>query len=219
MENNEVDHTIGDWVFRQRLPPGDGPHPLVLLLHGCTGDENVMWIFARQIPENALIVAPRGLFQASRGGYGWEPDSAQDTSAIEDFLPSVEALIEFLSPENFPSADLSQFRVVGFSQGAALAYSLALTQPERVQALAGLAGFMPGNVDRLVKEQPLLGKPVFVAHGSKDEMVPVERARQAVAILNQAGAQVTYCEDEVGHKLSLNCSRALGHFFKGLEQH
>jgi predicted esterase len=28
-------------------------------------------------------------------------------------------------------------------------------------------------------------------------------------ILESAGAEITYCEDEVGHKVSLNCVRAL----------
>jgi predicted esterase len=41
----------------------------------------------------------------------------------------------------------------------------------------------------------------------------VERARESIAILERAGANVTYCEDEVGHKVSANCLRALKEFF------
>jgi predicted esterase len=44
-------------------------------------------------------------------------------------------------------------------------------------------------------------------------MVGIERARAAIKILEQAGAQVTYCEDEVGHKVSVTCLRALKTFF------
>ena len=40
-------------------------------------------------------------------------------------------------------------------------------------------------------------------------MVPVDRARASMEILERAGAEITYCEDEVGHKVSLNCVRAL----------
>jgi predicted esterase len=58
-----------------------------------------------------------------------------------------------------------------------------------------------------------MGKPFFVAHGTKDEMVTVDRARASIALLEQAGAHVTYCEDEVGHKVSVNCLRALQKFF------
>ena len=58
-------------------------------------------------------------------------------------------------------------------------------------------------------ERPLDGKSVFVTHGTRDEMVPIDRARASVAVLEQAGARIVYCEDEVGHKVSLNCLRAL----------
>jgi predicted esterase len=44
-------------------------------------------------------------------------------------------------------------------------------------------------------------------------MVTVDRARASIALLEQAGARVTYCEDEVGHKVSVNCLRALQKFF------
>jgi predicted esterase len=46
-----------------------------------------------------------------------------------------------------------------------------------------------------------------------DEMVNVQIARRSVELLKQAGADVTYCEDEVGHKLSAGCQRALETFF------
>ena len=107
---------------------------------------------------------------------------------------------------------LSNF--VGFSQGAALAYTFALLYPEGVSSLAGLSGFLPDGALTLAKGQPLKRKPIFLAHGTQDELVPVKRARQAVKLLEQAGAQVTYCEDDVGHKLSVSCFRGLESFFR-----
>jgi predicted esterase len=68
-------------------------------------------------------------------------------------------------------------------------------------------------LEELVAQQPLAGKPFFVVHGTKDQMVTIERARSSVEILEQAGAQVTYCEDEVGHKVSVTCLRGLKKFF------
>jgi predicted esterase len=55
-----------------------------------------------------------------------------------------------------------------------------------------------------------------MAHGTQDALVPVARARQARQILLEAGAQVTYCEDDVGHKLSASCFRGLETFFARL---
>jgi predicted esterase len=90
---------------------------------------------------------------------------------------------------------------------------LAFLYPQRIRKTGILAGFVPGGLEELVSERPLKDKPFFVAHGTKDEMVPINRARASIKILEEAGANVTYCEDEVGHKLSITCLRALKNFF------
>ncbi len=205
---------IDGWVVRQRLPSGNGPHPLLLLLHGWTGDENAMWVFSERFPKDHWLVAPRGLYATPFSGYGWQQRLEGSWPRIDDFRPAVDALLNFLRPENFPGADLEKINVAGFSQGAALAYSLALLYPRRVGALAGLSGFMPEGVERLVEARPLQDKAAFLAHGLRDELVPVERARQARDILRSAGAQVFYCEEDVGHKLAASCFRSLGEFFE-----
>jgi predicted esterase len=76
-----------------------------------------------------------------------------------------------------------------------------------------LAGFVPAELENLVSQRPLAGKSFFVAHGTRDEAVTIDRARGSIEILEQAGAQVTYCEDNVGHKVSVTCLRALKQFF------
>jgi len=54
---------------------------------------------------------------------------------------------------------------------------------------------------------------MFVAHGTQDNLVPIDRARASMALLEQAGARLTYCEAEVGHKVSADCLRGLETFF------
>ena len=77
-----------------------------------------------------------------------------------------------------------------------------------------LAGFVPSGLEEVIVKRPLKGKSVFVAHGTQDEMVPVDRARASIELLEKAGANVTYCEDEVGHKVSAACLRALESFLQ-----
>lgn len=210
-ESNVIE--IGDWVFRQRIPVGDESHKLMLLLHGWTGDENSMWIFTPRLPENYIIISPRGTFQTPLGGYGWRENSIKGWSTMKDFQPAMHALIDLIDSLGFPGNQSKRFNVMGFSQGAALAYSLALTYPEKVDKLAGISGFFPELQNGMLLDGALKGKKVFVAHGLRDEMVPVDKARQVVKALKKSGAEVIYCEEDVGHKLSSGCFRGMDDFF------
>jgi phospholipase/carboxylesterase len=209
---------IGEWKLRIRKPEGKGPHPFLLLLHGWTGDENSMWVFATRLPKHYYLAAPRGIYRTSVSGYGWHPEIDREWPDLEDFNPVLDKLMGLLTAENFPDVDLSSFHAAGFSQGAALTYSLALLHPERISSFASLSGFMPENVEALVSEKPLEGKRAYITHGTRDELVPIKWARKAVELAEEAGAIVVYCEDDVGHKLSAQCFRGMEGFFLNSEQ-
>jgi phospholipase/carboxylesterase len=89
-----------------------------------------------------------------------------------------------------------------------------MLHPQRVRALAGLATFLPDGATQYLQGQPLADLPVYISHGTQDQLVPVARARQAVQLLDQAGANVHYCESDVGHKLSADCFRGMEVFFE-----
>jgi phospholipase/carboxylesterase len=171
-----------------------------------------MWVFAHHFPKDAWILAPRGLYQSPDSGYGWTETRSGLLATIQDFLPAVEHVSEWVKAwvnQELPSAKLT---LIGFSQGAALSYCIGLINPQMIDSIAGLAGFLPIGSDAYAQYRPLNNTPVFVAHGTRDETVPINRARQAVLILKDAGAKVTYCESDVGHKLGANCLHSLDEF-------
>ena len=175
-----------------------------------------MWIFVRSFPSHYWIVAPRAPHVTRPGGFSWRPmqPGRREPPSFEDLLPSTEALIALIDDyagENHLPA--SPFDAIGFSQGAAVANTLALQYPRRVRRVGVLAGFVPTGAEKLLQARQLDGIPFFVAHGTLDEMVPVESARRSVQLLQQAGAAVTFCEDEVHHKVSAGCLRGLEAFF------
>lgn len=206
-----------DWTLRIRESTHPSP-PLLLLIHGLTGDENSMWVFARDLPSHYWIIAPRAPYasQMEQGGYSWRPPQYENLNQVSlDLLrSSAEALIRLVD-EYSASAGLeaSTFAVMGFSQGAGMCNALAFLYPQRIRKVGILAGFVPSELVELVSQRPLEGKPYFVAHGTKDESVTIDRARASIKILEQAGARITYCEDEVGHKVSVHCLRVLKKFF------
>lgn len=206
-----------NWTARLRRSRGTAGR-LMVLLHGWTGDENAMWLFAARLPLEFTLLAPRAPHPEPRGGYTWRPVAPETWGlpSLEEFRPAAQDLLAFVDAwSRQAGVEAGSFDLMGFSQGAALAYSLALFYPQRIGRLAALAGFLPEGAAALVPDRPLTGKFIYVAHGRRDEMIPVERARQALDWLERAGAQVTYCEADTGHKVSPDCLRGLDEFFAG----
>lgn len=214
-QNNTSLISFKNWTLRIRESTDPSPR-LMLLIHGHTGDENSMWVFARDLPSNDWIVAPRAPFVTQPSGYSWRPSQFENMNQLSlDLLrSSAEALLSLVDDYSASiKIDARVFDVMGFSQGGAMSSLLAFLYPQRIRRVGILAGFVPSGLDGLVSRRPLEGKPFFVAHGTKDETVPIGRARASIELLEQAGARVTSCEDEVGHKVSVTCLRSLKQFF------
>jgi len=207
--------TYNGWTMRVRHATRE-PARFMLMIHGWTGDENSMWVFARKFPADMWIAAPRGPHEAKDGGYSWRAPQPGTWSlpTLSDLKPAADNLIRLVDNVSVSAGvDAAQFDVAGFSQGGAMVNAMALLYPMRIRKAAVLAGFMPGGTDELVARRVLEGKSFFVAHGTQDQLVPVERARQSIELLEQAGAQVTFCDAEVGHKVSADCLHGLEAFW------
>lgn len=192
------------------------PARIMLLLHGWTGDETSMWVFTQKLPDEMWITAPRAPHPADNRGYSWRimQPGTWGVPSLSDFKPAAKSLIQLMdeiSPKI--NVDVTQFDVIGFSQGGALTNTLALLYPKRIRKAAVLAGFMPTGVDELLNKRVLSGKEFFIAHGSQDDLVPIKRAQQSIELLKKSGAKVTFCEAEVGHKVSADCLNGLEAFW------
>jgi phospholipase/carboxylesterase len=208
LKTDTVLTTFENWTLRVR--PGTGQR-ILLLLHGWTGDENSMWIFTRNFPAEYWIITPRAPYTAHPSGYSWRAPAPRGSwPSVDLFRPSIEGLVELLERwANANHLDASTIDVAGFSQGAALTLTLGALYPARVRKMGILAGFAPEGAEQILTPGLLNGKNIFQAHGTLDEMVPIAMARRTVQLLEAAGAKVTYCESEVGHKLSADCLKAL----------
>lgn len=180
---------------------GDASAPLIVLVHGRAGNGDVMWAFERTLPQHANVVSFEAFLPDPIGGFSWWEASTRsvpeaDVVRARDRLDS--ALQRF--QELF---DLRPMKLIalGFSQGSVLLSAGVLTGVLRLDGLGVMAGFVSGLGDgALVKGRP----EVYIAHGSADEVVSVDRARTGVERLKSAGLSVTYVEEEgVGHKLGI----------------
>jgi len=197
-------------IHRVQQPTGAGPFPTVVMLHGRAGTEDVMWVFAPTLPSDWLVVAPRGSQLNPDGGYDWLRRGQDEWPTLAEFDEAVTAVSRFIHAlPTLYQADPEQIYLLGFSQGAAVAYAAALRQPGLVQGIAGLVGFVPEACGDAAATAVLRDLPIFMAVGKQDPLIPYERAQAAAQTLTTAGANLTYLEQDTGHKLTAEGFRAL----------
>ena len=209
IENGELFEKAG-LVHRVLQPEGNGPWPTAVLLHGHAGNEDVMWIFARTLPKNWLLIAPRAIVDNHDGGYSWHPRQADEWPTLSEFDEAITAVTHLIhSLPHLYHADPQRIHLMGFSQGAALSYAIAMRQPSLVQGIAGLVGFLPEQSETALTTDPLKNLPIFIAVGTQDERIPTKRARQGAKTIKTADAQLDYHEYDTGHKLNAQGMRDL----------
>lgn len=198
------------WIARVRPPTEPWNGRVVLLLHGWTGDENIMWIFARKLPVNCWMVAPRGPLHSTEGGFAWAIPQNGERPDISQFSSHSKELIKRL-PDWIPAFSRNtRLDIIGFSQGAAMTYAMCLeTTPTKI---AALAGYMPPGFEDRLKNHNLSGMQVFIAHNTDDIVVSVEESKKAASLLAVQGANVQYCDSTGGHKISSSCFHGLDKF-------
>ena len=173
--------------------PAEGPVPLLVLLHGAGGS-------------GAGILKRLGTFADEAGIAVLAPDSrASSWDAIRgDFGPDVTFINRALE-RVFQSVAVDPQRIIvgGFSDGATYAISLGLQNGDLFRrVLAFSPGFYVGDAPQ--------GKPrVFVSHGTRDEVLPIDRcSRIIVPRLQKGGYDVTFREFEGGHEIPADIARA-----------
>ncbi len=84
-----------------------------------------------------------------------------------------------------------------------MAYTMALSEPERFAALIALSTWLPTEILENVEDRAALQQlPTLIQHGSRDEMIEADRARRSVELLREQRVPLTYREYEMGHEIN-----------------
>lgn len=199
---------------RVHQPTGPGPHRTIVLIHGRSGNEEVMWIFSRALPPDWLLVAPRAPLADYRGGYSWDVRPAGDWPTVDQLEPGAHTLAAFTAalPDVY-DADPAQTYFMGFSQGAATIFTLTMRTAIRPRAVAALVGFMPRAASD-AEIARFADLPVHMAVGRRDPTIPLAHAHTAAHTLITGGARLDYRVYDTGHKLNARGIRDLGSWWE-----
>jgi len=180
-------------------------NPLLLLLHGYGSNEEDLFSFASELPEEYYVISARAPYDMGFGSYAWYainfdanenkfsdiPQAQQSRDIIANFIDELIA--------NYP-IDSKNVSLIGFSQGTILSYAVALSYPEKIQRVVAMSGYL--NLDMVnpnFNTNNLSNLKIFASHGTVDQVIPIDWARKVAPILSQLGVEFVYKEYPVGH--------------------
>ena len=186
----------------------DGKAPLLIMLHGYGSDENDLFSFASELPKELFILSVRAPYQMQPFGNAWyainfDADQGKWNDNDQAKL-SLDLISEFIDEavSTYP-VDAGNITLLGFSQGTILCYAIALTYPNKVKNIIALSGYInkdiiPGNLDK----SNYTHLDFYCSHGSVDQVIPVDWARQTPQFLEALNIKYQYREFPVGHGVS-----------------
>ncbi len=203
-------------LYTAHVPAGEGPFPAIIALHGWGASAHDLLGLAPILHEGqAIVLCPQGTvavpFGGGQYGYGWFPLRTAGPPDVEAFRHGAEALRHFVDMAlgRYP-IDPQRIVVAGFSQGGMMAYDLGLREPSRFAGVAALSSWLPPP---LAEDLPKLPEhedfPVLILHGTRDDRIEVERARESREALRPYGVTITYRELEMGHEIRQDALRVL----------
>lgn len=178
--------------------------PLLLLFHGYGSDENDLFSFANELPEELYIISARAPYPMQPYGNAWYAinfDAEKGKWSDDEQAKASRDLIgKFIDEvvENYP-VNKDNITLLGFSQGTILSYAVALTYPEKINNVIALSGYVNENLFEIKPENHYKHLNFYCSHGSVDQVIPVDWARQSPKFLSALNIKNKYSEFPVGH--------------------
>lgn len=196
-------------LYAAHVPPGEGPFPTVLMLHGWGASAHDLFSLAPFMHGGgALVLCPQGpvSFEIAQGvpGFGWWPITQEREPEGAAFGEARRLLRAFFDGacQRYP-VDRRKVVVLGFSQGGVMAFDLALAAPEQFAGLVALSSWLPDSLaDALPRSPAHENFPALLIHGARDDLIPVALAQEARQKLMAWGLNVSYREFEMQHEVS-----------------
>ena len=183
-------------------------NPLLLLLHGYGSNEQDLFSFASELPDDCYIISARAPYDLQYGSYAWyainfEADNTK-FSDLNQARQSRDLIVTFIDEliAKYP-IDASKISLIGFSQGAILSYAVALSYPTKIGQVVAMSGYLNTDIaTEGFEKNDLSSLNIFASHGTVDQVIPIDWARKTPAILEKLGIECIYKEYPIGHGVS-----------------
>lgn len=197
MPDLSLKHIIRESTLKQNAP-------LLLLFHGYGSDENDLFSFASELPEELFIISVKAPYPMQPYGNAWYAinfDAEKGKwSDNEQAIESRDIIANFIDEAiaTYP-VNKNNVSLLGFSQGSILSYAVALTYPEKIKNIIALSGYINTDLFETQAKENYKNLNFYCSHGSVDQVIPVEWARQTKPFLEALDIKHSYSEFPVGH--------------------
>lgn len=182
------------------------PYPLLVFLHG-HGEQERQWIDA--VPNisrrNYICIGLRGPRRVERedgeDGFGWGRHRRCDGIIEEYVLAAVQETMRVCHVHS------ERIFLAGFCEGASVAYRMGMAFPDKFAGIVALNGWLPDGPLPMKTRDERDGVGVFIGHGTLNEDVSMQKAREAYQLLMATGLDVTLRLYPTGHSLCPNMLR------------
>lgn len=136
----------------------------------------------------------------------------EDEKGLRDSQLLVQALV---ARENARGIPTERIVLAGFSQGSAMTLQTGLRLEERLAGMVCLSGYLPLAAKTAAERHNANTQtPIFMAHGTEDPVVPLARAQESCALLQELGYDVEWHTYPMPHAVHPDEVAAIGAFLK-----
>lgn len=162
--------------------------PLVIFLHGFGSNEEDLFGIKDALPSTWTYLSARAPTPVQPNGFRWfakTPGDGDYDGVTADLHSSAQLIKDFVGQATAKyHTQPDRVFLVGFSQGAIMAYEVALRDPQLVRGIAALSGsVLPVLKAELKPDQRLNNLAIFIGHGTLDQALPYASATRANEVL------------------------------------
>lgn len=193
-------------VYELRRPKRMIPnknYPALFLIHGKGSNERNMFDFVSGLEDDFFIFSIRGHIPQPPGYsfFTFKIYGQPDREGFDEGIQLISSFIDYAS-EEYP-IDVKHMYLLGFSQGAVMSMTLALTLGHKIKGIVALSGYIPQFALEEYDIKPVDGLSVFISHGEKDPVLPYQWGMAAQKYFNEMNASVSFYSYQEGHTVSL----------------
>ncbi|WCK52333.1 alpha/beta hydrolase-fold protein [Aneurinibacillus sp. Ricciae_BoGa-3] len=177
-------------------------YPVIFVMHGIGSNEENVLSLVQELRDDFILIGIRGPLNQGNGfayftiqGYG-----NPHRDIFDESIAKLEKFIDYAA-QTYPIDENHQY-LLGFSQGAILSMTLALTMGNKIKGIVALNGYVPQFVKEEYRIKRIDDVSIYISHGEFDPIFPLQIGKENKDFFTERSQNVRFTTYPVGHEVS-----------------